>query len=905
MAERTLFGRAHECDILGRLVSSLADGRGGSTFLVGEAGIGKTALAGVAIAAAAELGIRCLVTAGVPLTLGRPLQPILDALDGIDHDGGSRTLLEATVGDPVTLLLQRVIDRLDAMARDEPLLVVLEDLHWVDEATLTLLHHHITRADRRQLSMVATSRPPLPGTPLHHLVIAADSTVVEIGGLASHDVEALIAATLGDEAGDLDRSTLDAAAGNPLLVEAVVSKHRADSTYPRPATDGPTASSRPDRDPVAAIVRSVSPDVLSVLQVAAVAGNELRVDLLAAVTAVGVPQVVDRLERARSSGVIDVAGDGLVFRHALYRTAVVDTLPVTARQALHLEVARVLEWLGAPTLEIAEHVARGARPGNRAAVDQLTGAAEELSEIDPSTALRITDLALALSGRQAVPVRLQVVRVAGLAACGRSVEAEALGSELLRVGVAAEVEAKVRRELALAAFVAGRPADSEVHMSRVVELTTTPEAAARAVTEQAWARMLALDREGAWAGTHDGVRDGDASTRISAESLRCWLGLWRLDIDSATVAADHLEKAVEMKPRGDWQIFQPLLGAAAVRLEHEQFDRAIANAETGRRLATDAGSAWASSSYHALIASTAFRCGDFDQATTEALAALDGTAIIDSFGVEIWSRAVLAQIALRRGHIPLARHHVEAAGLAAEDGRAQLGIDQLVIAETGLHLADGDRAAAVKTLEDGWSFLSVVGIHFVRGIVGVELVKHLCAAGEQRDHIEAVAAEIDNDARTSGLPLLVGAAARARAWLGADAAAVHAMVDAAMASRNLLLRVDALSDALALAPADASARTWSTELDELLGRMGCLRTGAAQKRARARSVRPLFGPGALTDAERRVALLVAEGLTNARIAAQLVLSRRTVDSQVLAAYRKLGVSSRVGLTLALLADSAG
>jgi DNA-binding NarL/FixJ family response regulator len=49
-----------------------------------------------------------------------------------------------------------------------------------------------------------------------------------------------------------------------------------------------------------------------------------------------------------------------------------------------------------------------------------------------------------------------------------------------------------------------------------------------------------------------------------------------------------------------------------------------------------------------------------------------------------------------------------------------------------------------------------------------------------------------------------------------------------------------------------------------------------------------------------VANLVAEGLTNTQIAAELVVSRRTVDTQVLAAYRKLGVSSRVGLTRILL-----
>lgn len=72
----------------------------------------------------------------------------------------------------------------------------------------------------------------------------------------------------------------------------------------------------------------------------------------------------------------------------------------------------------------------------------------------------------------------------------------------------------------------------------------------------------------------------------------------------------------------------------------------------------------------------------------------------------------------------------------------------------------------------------------------------------------------------------------------------------------------------------------------------------------ARPERRLVGPEALTAAERRVALLVVEGFTNTQIAERLVLSRRTIDSHVLAAYRKLGVSSRVGLTRAMLDAAA-
>jgi DNA-binding NarL/FixJ family response regulator len=65
-----------------------------------------------------------------------------------------------------------------------------------------------------------------------------------------------------------------------------------------------------------------------------------------------------------------------------------------------------------------------------------------------------------------------------------------------------------------------------------------------------------------------------------------------------------------------------------------------------------------------------------------------------------------------------------------------------------------------------------------------------------------------------------------------------------------------------------------------------------------RRVRPLSGVGALTKSERVIVALVAEGLGNDAIAARLHLSRRTVESHVSAAYRKLGVSTRVELALA-------
>ncbi len=119
--------------------------------------------------------------------------------------------------------------------------------------------------------------------------------------------------------------------------------------------------------------------------------------------------------------------------------------------------------------------------------------------------------------------------------------------------------------------------------------------------------------------------------------------------------------------------------------------------------------------------------------------------------------------------------------------------------------------------------------------------------------------------------------------------------------------VDALV-ALGDRPQAAHAvKRWNTILTEELGlpaSEGLRLPEPVADPSPARPERPLVGPEALTAAERRVALLVAEGFTNTKIAERLVLSRRTIDSHVLAAYRKLGVSSRVGLTRAMLDTAA-
>lgn len=901
--DTSLVGRGVERRRLHDLLDALDVGQGGLVLLAGEAGIGKTALADSALAEASCRGVRTAVGRAVPLTIGQALRPVLAALAALDEADRStgahldeagrepgRSMLEATVGDPTTLLLQRTIERLDSHCSDGPVLLILEDLHWADPTTVTFVHHLATRSDPRALAIVATTRPAPAGTALHHLLDDLTASTLAVIGLDDDEV-AELAERAGAGAAPLDdsvRAALSEAGGNPLLVLVTLE-----------------AGGSGMSGPVGARVQGLPAEVLRVLQPAAVAGPTIRLDLLAALSGRGTLEVMELLEAAVHAGVV-VHGDAVYgFRHDLYRTAVLDTLPTDAIDALHLDIARALERLGATRLEIAEHLASGARPGNHDAVATLTATAEELTERDPVTALAISELAVGLLAGAPMPEPLQVVRIASLATCGRTAEAEVLGEALLAAGVSAEVEARVRRDLALAAFVQGRSADAETHMRAAAEMAPDPQHAARARTELAWAQFLSLDRAGALEGAVIGERHGDVFTRVAAAGLLCWLGLWSLDTNLATRAAHDVEILVGDGDPGDWQVFQPLLGAAAVHLECGDLDHAVVLAERGRRMAV-AAATWAAPAYDAMLATAAWRRGDPDTAGVLAAAALDGTAIVDGFGVEIWSRALLAELALRRGDLDIARDHLQAARLASQDGRAQLGTNHLVLAEAMAADLDGDAAGALDQLRLGWEFLCAVGCEYVRATTGAELVKHGVASAASRDELDAVAAVLDADAATGGLPLLVAEAARARAWL--DPACVAAAIDASAAGGCRVQRHDALRDAVVLAPDHDDCPAWVIEIHQLRAAAGFPTlapgtgpTGPSRARNQRRQRdRPRFGPESLTAAELRVANLVAEGLTNTQIAAELVVSRRTVDTQVLAAYRKLGVSSRVGLTRILL-----
>ncbi|HEX5292174.1 MAG TPA: AAA family ATPase [Streptosporangiaceae bacterium] len=291
------------------LLSEALDGSGRLVFLGGEAGVGKTTLAAALTGSGAGPAVRRGCCDSV--TTAEALGPILDALPelagAIDGaDGVSRLRL-----------FRQVRDALSA----SPMLLLLEDVHWADEATLDILRFLGRRLAGARLMILATFRSEEVG-PEHPLTVVMGD-LAGLSGVVRMQLPALSAAgvrQLLDEAG----SALDADAifrltgGNPFYVTEVA----AVGSGQVPATV---------RDAVLARVSRLSPAAREVAASASVLGRAAGADLLAAMSGQPLAAVDECLER----GVLVQAEDEVGFRHDLARLAVERSLSPARRSAAH------------------------------------------------------------------------------------------------------------------------------------------------------------------------------------------------------------------------------------------------------------------------------------------------------------------------------------------------------------------------------------------------------------------------------------------------------------------------------------------------------------------------------------------------------------------------------------------
>ena len=352
-----LLGRAApRAELLASLEEALA-GRTTFACLVGEPGIGKSRLAAEVAATATARGVhvlvgRCSQDDGAP-----PLWPwrAVLAAAGVEDPGRGR-------GDESPFAVrERVVEAVRRAAQDRPCLVVLDDLHWADVATLRVLRLLAESPRTVPLMVLCTWRPsPPPEGALAdaiEMLARAHARRVELSGLGADDVGALVAAlagTAGTAVPDAAVRALTArTGGNPFFVVE----------YARLAAERGDPALLADADPPAAVqevlrrrLTRLPGATQEVLRTAAVLGRQFDLATLSAVLGRDEEAVLDALDGALEADLVDEDGvDVFRFGHALVRDVVYAGLPASRRARWHARAAEATDARPGREAETARH----------------------------------------------------------------------------------------------------------------------------------------------------------------------------------------------------------------------------------------------------------------------------------------------------------------------------------------------------------------------------------------------------------------------------------------------------------------------------------------------------------------------------------------------------------------------
>jgi DNA-binding winged helix-turn-helix (wHTH) protein len=324
----TLLEREEALGVLHRAIADARAGQGRVVLVAGEAGIGKTAL--VRALGAGE--VRVVVGACDDLVTPRPLGAVHDLAEGLPRL--AEPLAQPGAGD-----LQRAL--LDELRHGRaPVVVVVEDVHWADEATIDLLTGVTRRIADVPAVLVLTFRSGevVGSHPLVPLLGGVPPAVVRHVDLAPLSMRAVAALVGVERAGEVMAAT----GGVPFFVAEVAAMEPVGDVTRLPPSVAHAVKARVARLP------ERTGRLLDLLSV-----EPTRTDL--AVLDALRPAWVEDLEPAERAAMVVVSGRAVSFRHELARRAVLDALPAGRRRALHGEVAAHLAAAGADPSRVVHH----------------------------------------------------------------------------------------------------------------------------------------------------------------------------------------------------------------------------------------------------------------------------------------------------------------------------------------------------------------------------------------------------------------------------------------------------------------------------------------------------------------------------------------------------------------------
>ncbi|MFE9421389.1 ATP-binding protein [Kitasatospora sp. NPDC006697] len=930
-------GRQRELD---RLVAAVR--RPPAVVLVeGEAGIGKSRLVAEALAAGAEGHV--LTGFCHPLREPLPFGPVVDALRGVGPLLPPVERIPPSAG-ALAPLLPDLADRLPPAppSPDDPtagrhrlvqavrallgalgqVVLVIEDLHWVDDATRELLLL-LARDLPPGLALVLTYRAEdlPPDTPVlgaaYRRPPGVGGALIRLEPLGEPEVHELARAALGALATPaLGRVLYRRSQGLPLVAEEdlITLVERGD---PAALADGAELAAdleqsevpRGLRDAVTERLAGLTPVADQVVAAAAVLGVPADEEMLAAVAGLTAEEAAAGLTEAlRVAALHEPSNATYAFRHVLAQQVAYRRIPGPRRAALHRRAVEALTVREPrPLVQIAHHtLALGDRPAWQQVAEEAAAQAVALG--DSGSAGALLRSLLAEPGLDAVRRGRAALALSRIAADG----VDAVASAQLLNGIIADPQLSVadRGEIRLTlgllmAVQGGDRAGFDQIEQAVGELTERPARAARAMVALAMnERESAGQRSWGWleragqalaAQPDEAVEAAVRATRLTFLAREGNPACWP-ELELLPQTAENAE-VVRQTTRALYNV-----GDVAVDLGHDGRGRRLLR--DSARLAGRAAIPYLECYSRIALLRLDGLAGQWD-GMEERFAAL-GAEYQELAMMRTERSMLLGRIAAARGRLALAqREYAEA--LAAGERESQVTLVLRGAAGlASLRLAAGELEAAAATLRPALAALRESGA-WARSAELLPVAVECSLALDDRAAAEALVREAAEALLELDAPAVVAALEHARGLL-LEAVDAKAAAAAHERSRAAWQRIGRPYEAARVAErlARALAEPDPNGAEEALGAAEEVfeRLGATSDAARCQALRRDLGLGrpaspgrrgygqGLSPRERQVAELLAQGVGNQEIAQALFLSPRTVEHHVANVLRKLGVARR-------------
>lgn len=895
-------GRERELKQCAQFLDTRRSGTLGLLLIAGGQGIGKTALLAAVVSQLGE-GVDLVTIGADEGRLGIAFGVFDGALDAMPPPGA----------DPEAIR-DAIVDAFEERAVQRPLVIAIDDTQWLDDASLRTMQLASLRLRDLPVAIIATIRGGLD----HPAAIALtpDQTPrsvesIRLDPLTPLEVEELVRMRCGDHFENALGSAQQAA-GNPLLVEELV-----DAAIGRVAAKAASPAPNDERAIDAALHEAARhrlerlPLALSeLLQQLAILGSTFDAADALAVSAAPRDQTLARLQALLDLGLVGEAdGHGLRFHHPSTYKAAYEAQPKALRAEHHRAAAQALARTGRPAGAVANQLDAASDALGPDDTALLLDTGQAVVKSHPELGIRLLEKGLTLRPTSELRERLAIALLDALLVANRPQDVYVGARNELEHPASDDHRFDVMRRRYAALGLLGQHSERRLLLEHAL---TQPHVGAR---ERAWSQFYLL--ETCWV-LGEGVPEeltqktladaralGDGSLLARSLGPLAWSAMTTGDV---VRCVEYAREARGVLTRSDVWVdgVGTYVGTALATADlFDEVRKVHADTyDTERRLGIVSNVV----AHHIGRASADYAQGKLSDGRAEIGAAFQaiaegGAALV----TPVFGHGYGALLAAQAGATEEFEHHVDRANALLAEGHPPFGVNYLALARVYQGLATGDVEEPFAILRLAWEGVAARGFSRPWREALPTLTRLSMSAGRVDDALSYANTATTGAERAPSILSAVATAARCQGIVERDAAKVARAAEDLLRSGRITEAGCAFEDATAVALSNADPKSADTYLERARdvfnsigadGGINRLEHLTNDRPPSRRSARPTSGWASVTPSELAVVELVAAGHSNPKVAAELHLSRYTVESHLKRVYMKLGIASRAALATA-------